>query len=47
MIPRSRAAARGKMKALADGAWLVRSELVKQHQKGTVMGYKPGGIHER
>ena len=28
MIPRSRAAARGKMKALADGAWLVRTELV-------------------
>ncbi len=27
MIPRSRPAARGKMKALADGAWLVRSEL--------------------
>ena len=27
MIPRSRVAARGKMKALADGAWLVRSEL--------------------
>ena len=27
MIPRSRLAARGKMKALADGAWLVRSEL--------------------
>ena len=27
MIPRSRTAARGKMKALADGAWLVRSEL--------------------
>lgn len=42
MIPRSRAAARGKMKALADGAWLVRSELIKQNQKGTVMGYKPG-----
>ena len=29
MIPRSRTAARGKMKALADGAWLVRSELMK------------------
>lgn len=41
MIPRSRAAARGKMKALADGAWLVRSELIKGQQKGTVMGYKP------
>jgi 5-methyltetrahydropteroyltriglutamate--homocysteine methyltransferase len=27
MIPRSRAAARGKMQALADGAWLVRAEL--------------------
>lgn len=42
MIPRSRTAARGKMKALADGAWIVRSELIKQSQKGTVMGYKPG-----
>ncbi len=41
MIPRSRAAARGKMKALADGAWLVRSELIKAQQKGTVMGYRP------
>ena len=30
MIPRSRTAARGKMKALADGAWLVRSELMNQ-----------------
>ncbi len=28
MIPRSRTAAQGKMKALADGAWLVRSELI-------------------
>lgn len=27
MIPRSRTAARGKMQALADGAWLVRAEL--------------------
>ena len=27
MIPRSREAARGKMKALADGAWIVRREL--------------------
>lgn len=27
MIPRSRTAARGKMHALADGAWLVRAEL--------------------
>lgn len=42
MIPRSRAAARGKMKALADGAWLVRSELIAQRQQGAVMGYKPG-----
>ncbi len=41
MIPRSRTAARGKMKALADGAWLVRSELTQKSQKGTVMGYKP------
>ncbi len=41
MIPRSRAAARGKMKALADGAWLVRSELTRKSQAGTVMGYKP------
>ena len=30
MIPRSRTAARGKMKALADGAWLVRSELMNK-----------------
>ena len=30
MIPRSRQAARGKMKALADGAWLVRSELQRK-----------------
>jgi 5-methyltetrahydropteroyltriglutamate--homocysteine methyltransferase len=30
MIPRSRTAARGKMKALGDGAWLVRSELMNQ-----------------
>lgn len=28
MIPLSRTAARGKMKALADGAWIVRSELM-------------------
>lgn len=27
MVPRSRAAARGKMKALADGTWIVRKEL--------------------
>jgi 5-methyltetrahydropteroyltriglutamate--homocysteine methyltransferase len=40
MIPRSRAAARGKMKALADGAWLVRSELVKERQQGTLMGVR-------
>ena len=31
MIPRSRAAARGKMQALADGAWLVRAELQQGH----------------
>ncbi len=42
MIPRSRAAARGKMKALADGAWLVRSELVSERQKGTLMGVRSG-----
>jgi 5-methyltetrahydropteroyltriglutamate--homocysteine methyltransferase len=30
MIPRSRTAARGKMKSLADGAWLVRSELMNK-----------------
>lgn len=42
MIPRSRAAARGKMKALADGAWLVRSELIrKDHPPGqTLMGVR-------
>lgn len=28
MVPRSRAAARGKMKALADGAWIVRTALL-------------------
>lgn len=33
MIPRSRAAARGKMKALAEAARLVRSELIKQYMK--------------
>lgn len=42
MIPRSRAAARGKMKALADGAWLVRSELIKERQQGTLMGVRSG-----
>ena len=31
MIPRSRAAARGKMQALADSAWLVRAELQQGH----------------
>ena len=31
MIPRSRTAARGKMQALADGAWLVRTELQQGH----------------
>jgi len=41
MIPRSRAAARGKMKALADGAWIVRTELIQQRQRGSVMGYRP------
>jgi 5-methyltetrahydropteroyltriglutamate--homocysteine methyltransferase len=40
MIPRSRTAARGKMKALADGAWLVRSELIRERQQGTLMGVK-------
>ena len=30
MIPLSRTAARGKMKSLADGAWLVRSELMSK-----------------
>ncbi len=34
MIPRSRTVARGKMKALADGARLVRSELIKKYMKG-------------
>ena len=32
MVPRSRAAARGKMKALADGAWIVRRELMQRKQ---------------
>jgi 5-methyltetrahydropteroyltriglutamate--homocysteine methyltransferase len=41
MVPRSRAAARGKMKALADGAWLVRSELIRQKQQAPMMGYRP------
>ncbi len=40
MIPRSRAAARGKMNALAAGAWLVRSELVKERQQGPLMGVR-------
>ncbi|MGE0827158.1 MAG: methionine synthase [Candidatus Binatia bacterium] len=40
MIPRSRAAARGKMNALAAGAWLVRSELVRERQHGTLMGVR-------
>ena len=31
MIPRSRTAARGKMQALADGAWLVRAEVQQGH----------------
>ena len=34
MVPRSRAAARGKMKALTDGARLVRSELIQEYMKG-------------
>ena len=34
MIPRSRTAARGKMKALADGARLVRTELVSETMAG-------------
>jgi 5-methyltetrahydropteroyltriglutamate--homocysteine methyltransferase len=42
MIPRSRAAARGKMKALADGAWLVRSELIQERQQGPLMGVRSG-----
>lgn len=43
MIPRSRPAARGKMKALADGAWIVRSELIRQQaRRETVMGFRPG-----
>src|SRR5712692_1909791 len=41
MVPRSRIAARGKMKALADGAWLVRTELLQQNQRSTVVGYRP------
>ncbi len=43
MVPRSRTAARDKMKALADGAWVVRSELIRKNgQRETVMGYQPG-----
>jgi 5-methyltetrahydropteroyltriglutamate--homocysteine methyltransferase len=42
MIPRSRAAARGKMRALADGAWLVRSELIKERQRGPLMRVRSG-----
>lgn len=42
MIPRSRVAARGKMKALAAGAWLVRSELVQERQRGPLMGVRSG-----
>jgi 5-methyltetrahydropteroyltriglutamate--homocysteine methyltransferase len=41
MVPRSRAAARGKMKALADGAWIMRTELIKKGQQSTAMGYRP------
>jgi 5-methyltetrahydropteroyltriglutamate--homocysteine methyltransferase len=42
MIPRSRTAARGKMKALADGAWIVRTELIEKNKsRSTVMGYRP------
>ncbi|HKA53343.1 MAG TPA: methionine synthase [Candidatus Binatia bacterium] len=43
MVPRSRAAARGKMKALADGAWIVRTEILQQHRRSTVMGFRPAG----
>jgi 5-methyltetrahydropteroyltriglutamate--homocysteine methyltransferase len=44
MIPRSRTAARGKMKALADGAWIVRTELIEKNKsRSTVMGYRPTG----
>ena len=41
MIPRSRAAARGKMKALADGAWIVRTELLQRGQHSTIVGFRP------
>jgi 5-methyltetrahydropteroyltriglutamate--homocysteine methyltransferase len=41
MVPRSRIAARGKMKALADGAWIVRTELMQRSQRSAVMGYRP------
>jgi 5-methyltetrahydropteroyltriglutamate--homocysteine methyltransferase len=34
LVPRSRAAARGKMRALAEGAALVRAELVAAHADG-------------
>ena len=34
LVPRSRQAARGKLKALADGARLVRSELIARSMKG-------------
>lgn len=42
MVPRSRTAARGKMKALADGAWLVRAELTRKGRESTVVGFRPG-----
>jgi len=34
LVPRSRQAARGKLEALADGARLVRSELIARTMKG-------------
>ena len=41
MVPRSRTAARGKMKALAAGAWIVRSEILQQYRRSTVVGFRP------
>ncbi|MGH8009376.1 MAG: methionine synthase, partial [Candidatus Binatia bacterium] len=40
LMPRSRTAARGKMKALADGAWIVRTELMRAAFGETIPGYK-------
>ena len=34
LMPRSRTATRGKMKALADGAWIVRTELASTLMAG-------------